>query len=156
MSVRYTAVSSLTVFRRTHSWVRQLPFTQRAPAATTSPPTLVGQEMTGSSGEFKIVGFSFPSPTSQIYLVAQGGTIGGTANSTIALVTNIGSGRQLEYSDSGEIFFAMSMSSLRLAPFMRNAINNPSDPTRVAVSWTNVTGLENAASSRDRNRIYRA
>ena len=101
--------------------------------ASTATPLLTQPVSTDSNGNFKITeAYSCPSPTSQLYLVASGGTPAPgpvTENQAIALMTMLGPCNGLSSSTSYPINEVTTVGSVwPLSPYMASATQLGSNP----------------------------
>ncbi|MDE3105066.1 MAG: NHL repeat-containing protein [Acidobacteriota bacterium] len=109
-------------------------------AATALLPAAV---TTSSTGAFAVpTGYSCPSSSSQLYIVARGGSVGtGSANAAIALLTVVGACGQLSTSSS----FVVDEATTAAAAWALGQFLTPSGG--IVASATNNTGLANAVAT---------
>ncbi|HMH13091.1 MAG TPA: NHL repeat-containing protein [Edaphobacter sp.] len=99
-----------------------------------------GHVMTDANGGFSLAsGYSCPSPTSQVYLVASGGNTGSGVNNKAVLMAALGNCNSL----TSSTFISMNEVSSVAAVYALAQFMTPGS-TAVGTSSTNITGMVNA------------
>jgi hypothetical protein len=109
--------------------------------------TEIASATSGKDGSFTIpAGYDCPSPSSQMYLVASGGSAGtGSPNANLALMTALGSCSNLSSTPVAVNEVTTIASTFAIGPFSANdALYGTSSYLYLGTSSTNITGLINA------------
>jgi sugar lactone lactonase YvrE len=106
-----------------------------------SAPSVLGSNTSGSSGNFSIT-YARPAPSSEVYLVATGGSSGSGSNSAIALMSALGKASSLPNS------YSVTVNELTTAAsaWSMSRFVNPTNTVNLGTSATNITGLLDAHS----------